>query len=214
MRPLDDAGSKGASVDLIELRLAELSNFIRQAREKIGLTLNELSEQSGVAPSTIQKIESRQMIPSIAVILKIAAGLGIDAGELIASRSPPKVEIVVQRTGQYASMNASKKVRYEKLSADIQGAEVECWRIVIGAAYSAKLFRPQLFLEAVIFCERGVIELDIDGEICVLSPGDTVHTRSKTLFGLRNTGDVEAAYILTGRFPHSLHYAFAASMNG
>lgn len=93
------------SSDFIELRLAELSNYIRRAREKIGLTLNELSEQSGVAPSTIQKIESRQIIPSIAVILKIAAGLGVETGEMIAPRSLPKVDIVVQRRGQYASMS-------------------------------------------------------------------------------------------------------------
>ena len=200
--------------DFIELRLAELSNYIRQAREKIGLTLNELSEQSGVAPSTIQKIESRQMTPSIAVILKIAVGLGVEAGEMIAPRSAPKLDIVVQRTGQYASMSASKKMRYEKLSADIQGAEVESWRIIVAAAYRVKLFRPQLFLEIVVFCERGKIELDIDGQMCTLSAGDTLHSRAKSLFAVRNAGDVEAAYILTGRFPHSLHYDIAVSMNG
>ena len=202
------------STDFIELRLAELSDFIRQAREKIGLTLNELGERSGVAPSTIQKIECRQMTPSIAVILKIAAGLGVEAGEMIAPRNPPKLDIAVQRTGQHASMSASKKMRYEKLSADIRGAEVECWRIVVAAAFGTRLFRPQLFLEAVVFCERGKIELDIDSETCALSAGDTLHSRSTSLFGLRNTGEVEAAYILTGRFPHSLHYDIAVRMNG
>jgi len=199
--------------DFIELRLAEISDYIRQAREKIGLTLNELSERSGVAPSTIQKIESRQMTPSIAVILKLAAGLGVEAGEMIAPRSPPKHDIVVQSTGQYASMSASKKMRYEKLSADIRGAEIESWRIVIAAAYGTKLFRPQLFLEIVVFCERGTIELDFDEQTCALAAGDTLHSRSKSLVAVHNIGDVEAAYILTGRFPHSLHYDIAVSMN-
>ena len=201
------------SSDFIELRLTEISNYIRQAREKIGLTLNELSEQSGVAPSTIQKIESRQMTPSIAVILKLAVGLGVEAGEMIAPRSPPKLDIVVQRISQYASMSAGRKMRYEKLSADIQGAEVESWRIVVAAAYRAKLFRPQLFLEVVVFCERGEIELDIDGQTCALAAGDTLHSRSKSLFAVHNTGEEEAAYILTGRFPHSLQYDIAVSMN-
>jgi len=82
------------------------------------------------------------------------------------------------------------------------------------AAYGAKLFRPQLFLEIVVFCERGKIELDIDGQACALSTGDTLHSRSKSLSALRNIGNVEASYILTGRFPHSLQYDIAVSMNG
>ena len=55
------------SADLIELRLVELSARIKKGRESESLTLVELGERSGVAPSTIQKIENRQMTPSIAV---------------------------------------------------------------------------------------------------------------------------------------------------
>jgi transcriptional regulator with XRE-family HTH domain len=57
--------------DLIETRLSEISERIRKGRESQHLTLAELGQRSGVAPSTIQKIENRQMIPSILVILNL-----------------------------------------------------------------------------------------------------------------------------------------------
>jgi len=203
------------SADLIEMRLVELSARIKKGRENEGLTLVELGERSGVAPSTIQKIENRQMTPSIAVILKIATGLGIEPGDLIAPRNPPRLNTVLQRGGQHAKIVASKDVRFEKLSADILGSELEAWRIVIAAGCEMKLSRPQQLDEQIIFCERGHVELEFAGagQIFKLSPGDTLHCRAQLLHRVSNTGKGEAAYMMTGRFPHSVHATFTADLN-
>jgi transcriptional regulator with XRE-family HTH domain len=190
--------------DLIEARLEELSDRIRRWREEAGLTLVELGEKSGVAPSTIQKIESRQMTPSIAVLLKIAFGLGIEAGDLIAPSDPAKLNIVVQKAGQHASIKASSKLRFEHLSAEILGCELECWRVIIAPGHQTSLPQPQMLGEQIIVCERGRVELVLDLQAYELSSGDTLHCRSKLMYGLSNRGRGEAAYLISGRFPHSL----------
>jgi transcriptional regulator with XRE-family HTH domain len=41
---------------------------LARTRESMGLTLQKPADLSGVAPSTIQKIETGAMMPSIAVI--------------------------------------------------------------------------------------------------------------------------------------------------
>ena len=97
--------------DLIEARVAELSERIRRWRGEVGLTLVELGQKSGVAASTIQKIERQQMIPSIAVLLKIAFGLGIEAGDLIAPRDLSKLNVILQEMGQHACIKASTKLK-------------------------------------------------------------------------------------------------------
>ena len=61
----------------VDDELARISQRIREARDAAGLILQELAGKSGVATSTIQKVETEQMIQRVAVIIKIARGLGM-----------------------------------------------------------------------------------------------------------------------------------------
>ena len=159
------------SSDLIETRLSQISDRIRKGRENKHLTLVELGLRSGVAPSTIQKIENRQMTPSIVVILKIAAGLGLEGGDLIAPPNPSPRDTIIQRKGQHARIVVSKALMFEKLSADILGSELECWRIVIAAGHEMKLSSPAAMGEQIVFCERGQVELEFGSQVYRLRDG-------------------------------------------
>ena len=198
------SGEQDLPHDLIEMRLNEVSERIRRGREADSLTLVQLSERSGVSPSTIQKIENRQMTPSIAVIFKIAIGLGMEPADLIAASNPTQLDIVVQRAGQHAQMNASDELRFDKLSADLQGSDLEFWRVSAAPNYQVALVRPQRFDEQIFVCMSGRIELDIDGETYLLGKGDSLHAKSKTLFAIRNPTSRPATYLMAGRFPHEM----------
>ena len=63
--------------------LADMADQIRSSRSEDGLTLQQLASRSGVAASTIHKVESQQMVPTVSVLLKIAKGLGRRPDELI-----------------------------------------------------------------------------------------------------------------------------------
>ena len=63
--------------------LADMASQIRSCRAGDGLTLQQLASRSGVAASTIHKVESQQMVPTVSVLLKIAKGLGRRPDELI-----------------------------------------------------------------------------------------------------------------------------------
>ncbi|MBW2498426.1 MAG: helix-turn-helix transcriptional regulator [Deltaproteobacteria bacterium] len=60
-----------------------MAKQIRGCRMEEGLTLQQLSTRSGVAASTIHKVESGQMVPTVAILLKIARGLGRRPDELV-----------------------------------------------------------------------------------------------------------------------------------
>ena len=79
----------------MESELALLSARVKACREEEGLTLLDLAERSGVAPSTVQKIEKGQMVPTIAVLMKIAAGLNTPPNSLAFRRGPaPRMRAV------------------------------------------------------------------------------------------------------------------------
>ena len=70
--------------------LQSLAQQIRSFRQKKGYTLEDVSKLTGVAKSTISKIENNQVSPSFEIVHALAKGLAIDLPQLF--DSAPKVE--------------------------------------------------------------------------------------------------------------------------
>ncbi len=60
----------------------ELGVRLKQLRKEKKLTLESLSQQTGLARSTLSKIENQQISPTFAVVSKLAKGLDIDLPQL------------------------------------------------------------------------------------------------------------------------------------
>ncbi len=69
----------------------KLGEKVRAIRHSHNWTLDEASHRSGLAKSTLSKIENEQVSPSFDVVQKLAAGLGIDVPQLFISCSEPLV---------------------------------------------------------------------------------------------------------------------------
>lgn len=60
-----------------------ISKIIREQRKSIPLSLNQLSELSGVSVSHLSRIEQGQRKPSSRTLQKVAKPLGFDLNELL-----------------------------------------------------------------------------------------------------------------------------------
>jgi len=63
----------------------DLARVIKQQRAMMGLTLEELSDASGVSPSHLGRIERGERFPSARILSKIAKPLGTSEVQLFAS---------------------------------------------------------------------------------------------------------------------------------
>ena len=64
--------------------MATIGENIKRARNKLGLTQDDLVRKSGVKHTTLTKIESNVVIkPSVQTVAKIAKALGIQMEELL-----------------------------------------------------------------------------------------------------------------------------------
>lgn len=70
------------------LKLGERVRSIRQSHD---WTLEQASQRTGLAKSTLSKIENEQVSPSFEVVQKLANGLGIDIPQLFVSSVKPAV---------------------------------------------------------------------------------------------------------------------------
>ncbi|EEX40641.1 MULTISPECIES: helix-turn-helix domain-containing protein [Vibrio] len=65
----------------------KLGQRIKDIRAKLGITLEEASQRTGLARSTLSKIENEQISPTFQAMQKLAHGLQIDMPQLF---EPPK----------------------------------------------------------------------------------------------------------------------------
>lgn len=71
------------SSDPTQNSVLELGRQIRRRREALGMTLDQLSDKSGVTPNYIGTIETGKRDPSISTLVNIASGLDTSLGELL-----------------------------------------------------------------------------------------------------------------------------------
>jgi transcriptional regulator with XRE-family HTH domain len=70
-----------------------LAHNLKELREQRSLTQQELSDRSGVPRPTLAHLESGQGNPTLTILIKVAAALGIGI-EVLVSAAKPKVRIV------------------------------------------------------------------------------------------------------------------------
>jgi len=72
----------------------KLGKKIKDIRKKLGITLEEASQRTGLARSTLSKIENEQISPTFQAMQKLASGLKIDMPQLF---EPPQSKIATGR---------------------------------------------------------------------------------------------------------------------
>lgn len=95
-----------------------IAEFICQLRKEKHLTQKQLAEQLNITDKAVSKWERGLSYPDITTLTPLAEILGVTPNELLCGRreetSPPRADIIVQNTLQYAdkiSVSKSKNIR-------------------------------------------------------------------------------------------------------
>jgi transcriptional regulator with XRE-family HTH domain len=150
----------------VRLALDDLASQLRACRARDGLTLQQLATRCGVAASTIHKIETQQMVPTVLILLKIARGLGRHPQELVRDfwgeeLAPP---MAVEDHGATTAFDA---IPYER--------DVAAWRFDF--ARDSGGFQPLVLdpgQRAILFVERGAGEFSSPSRRLLLPTGGCV----------------------------------------
>jgi transcriptional regulator with XRE-family HTH domain len=92
---------------------------VRKLRKAQGLTLENVSEASGLSRASVSKIERGEMSPTYESLLKIARGLGADVSVLISGRQPAGGGYSVTRAGKGAEHRGDKRFPSRLLAPDL-----------------------------------------------------------------------------------------------
>ena len=180
-----------------------IAERVRRWREHDGHTLQELARRSGVASSTIHKIESLQMVPTIAVLLKIARGLGRRMSELVHDQSDGE-PVVHQKPEERIPIRVRGKVLAHRLVGDLVDPNIEAWRVVHEPGTGIGHQQLRFDGEMLIVCEQGELEVTVDEKRYRIRSGDTLHFKAALPHGWMNTSDQPVQFLVIGTLSQAM----------
>jgi transcriptional regulator with XRE-family HTH domain len=155
-----------------DLCLDRLAGRLRQWRSEGRLTLQQLAKRSGVAASTIHKIEVRKAVPTVAVLCRIAQGLDRPVTDFLDQEPEPAA--FVQRL----------KAPMTELEPGVQMTTLgdPRWRpsgvrLQISPGHGATFLRVPAS-ELLLLCEDGAVELSRGEARWRLETGDLLTLRA------------------------------------
>lgn len=167
---------------------------VKQARILAGIRMRELADQIGCAESSISKIESGRIIPSLPMLHRIVQALGRDLASFFAD--DPGAPAIVQRAGErvvtpFGTGASGRGIRYERMISFARGNLMEANIHIVepGGGREDRVTHPG---ETFGLMLEGEIELVIEDVAYRLAAGDSFSFRNRLASSYRNTGSATA----------------------
>ena len=164
-----------------DLTAAHLGRNIQSLREARGQTQQQIAKVAGIPRATWANLESGSANPTLAVLLKVAAALGVRLEELI--EPPRRMGRLYKATALPMRSRGAVAIR-KLLPETIAGLDIE--RMVLPWGASMAGIPHTAGTREYLTCESGQIQLSTGGASWTLDPGDVVVFRGDQKHGYRN----------------------------
>lgn len=192
--------------ELVQFELERIAGRVRRWREEADLTLLKLARRSGVAASTIQKIESMQMVPTIGVLLKIARGLERSLSELVRD-ADEELAVAHLRAEERHPVGIRSHMVIERLVGDLFESTLEVWRITLppGSGSGRGLVRHDG--ETLYIVEEGELTCRVGDREYRVAVDDTLHFKGSLPHSWRNGGAETVRFLAASSLPRAFRSA-------
>lgn len=172
----------------------DVGKRIKSIRKRKNLTLQEVSEKSGMSATAISAIERNVSSPTVSTLAAIGRALGESLSSLLGETD---IEYVVTRAAGR-----------ERLASDIRNVDFQS----LASGVPNQRFHPRLCLlkpgansgedfvnrpgDDFFFVIRGSLEMDVQGTSVRLEEGDSLYFRGSTSYRWKNPSDGEETHLL------------------
>jgi len=153
---------------------------IKAIREAKNISVNELSERSGLSAGQIVSIEESDILPSLAPLIKIARVLGVRLGTFL-DDNDELGPVITRKDTEKASIsfsggavNSRSHMEYFSLAERKAGRHIEPFIIDIQPNEDKKFVLSAHEGEEFIYVLEGEIEINYGKEVYVLKQGDSI----------------------------------------
>ena len=167
---------------------------IKSIRKRKNLTLQEVSQNSGMSATAISAIERNVSSPTVNTLAAIGRALGESISSLLGEG---EIGYVVTRASDRERLATEiREVEFQGLAAGVPGQRFHPKLCILkpGGNSGEDFINHQG--DDFFFVIRGALEMEIGGTSVRLEEGDTLYVRGNTAFRWRNASDREGTEIL------------------
>ncbi|MQY44402.1 cupin domain-containing protein [Epibacterium sp. SM1969] len=171
-----------------------LGEALRARRKELKLSMQTVADRAGLSVGFVSQVERGQSAPSLVSLSSIAAILELPLGSLLDQPSE-KPSSTSQGARDKFSV-ADNELVYERLSTTFNHSRLHS--LIVheppGHRYEP-ISHPG---EELFYMLSGTITIEIDGEVSVLGPGDSIHFDSYRTHSSWNHGSEVASFLWCG----------------
>jgi len=185
--------AQGADVAQVSLAVA---NRIRNWRKEKKLSLDELSRRASVSKGMLVEIEKGAANPSIAILCKLAAALGVSVADIVNVASEPQVHIIEEAA--IPVLWHGEKGGSARLLAGTAGPDmIELWRWEMqpGESFSSPGHPAGTF--ELLHVETGVLTLKVEESVTQVVAGASAVAKTEAAHSYANHGESVLRFTMT-----------------
>ena len=179
--------------------LPPIGKHIQKYRKQTGLSLDDLAGKSGVSKAMLSQVETGKVNPSVAIVWRIAHGLGVSVQDLLeGSRGTARIEVF--RRHQYAVLGEEDGCEIQVISPIHMAGELELYLVELkeGSSLDSSAHFPGA--EEFTTVIEGKVEVSAGRHGEIIEAGDTAHYDADIDHSLRNVGSGRALMYMVLRY--------------
>ncbi|MFQ5666989.1 MAG: helix-turn-helix domain-containing protein [Candidatus Binatia bacterium] len=176
----------------------------RLARRGARLSLRQMAERAGVAASTIHKIETGRVVPSLAVCIRLSDALDRRIAHFVDDDAAEQLDVrfVPHGTGRVARARGSL-LRFEYVAEPLVNPRMEGFVLTVAAGgKSGAGVSIRYRGEEIVYGLEGRVRFVIRGQPYDVGPGDTLHLKGTVAHRWENIGTEPARLLMICAFAY------------
>jgi transcriptional regulator with XRE-family HTH domain len=193
--------------DAISVNVGERLRELREARN---ISMRALATRSGLSANALSMIERGKASPSVSTLYKLADALGISITSFFGSDSQRK-QVVFLKGSERTRVSFTRGV-FEGLGGERFAGRVEPFMLTLENSANSGSRTMSHTGHEFIFCLRGELEYQVERQVFLLEPGDSLLFAAHLKHKWKNTGkNVATAIIIISGFEegeelHAMHW--------
>lgn len=185
-----------SSVNNIHKQVKDIALRIKQSRKQLLLSLEKLSDLSGVSRATISKIERGESLPSTTVLAKLSKALGLSMTELVAQQQEDDI-VLLKADQQPLILDPKSNYMRRCLSPILPGRGID-WSISeLQPKGKTPVFHPhRQGTEEYLYILEGTLKIEIGAHHYVMNAGDSIFYKAAASHAFENLTDEVARYMV------------------
>jgi transcriptional regulator with XRE-family HTH domain len=175
------------------MNLVELSQRIKQRRQELGLSLEEVAAAAGQTRSWLSKVENFRITPSLPALARVAEAMRISLATLLDGLdSKPQIVLTKKKERRAIERDSQNSdIIYRTLTNGRANRRMSPFVLEVPAGGGRSVSRPHEGEEFLIVL-RGKVTLEYGKETFQLAEGDTLYFDADTPHRLHNPYKVKA----------------------